>query len=416
MDIKFLIVLPFILLLLSISFIPLINKNWWEKKYPIISISLAIIVVLFYFIVYKNGEGIYHAIQDYISFIVLLFSLYVISGGVFFNIKGKATPFKNVLLLLAGAVIANIFGTTGASILLIRPFINSNKYHLRPYHIVFFIFIVCNIGGSLTPIGDPPLFIGYLKGIPFFWITGHMFIFWIMGVTYLLILFYIIDNYYFRKIRKNILEQIEHKPEEFKFMGLKNVFFLIGIIGCVFITKPMYLREILMLSITYLSYKFTHVEIHNRNKFSFRPIIEVAILFAGIFITMVPALELISENSKSLGINTPSQFFWLSGILTSFLDNAPTYLNFLTASMAAFDLSNDISRFIAEYKDFIISISLGSVFFGAMTYIGNGPNFMIKSISESKGINMPGFFQYIYKYSIPILLPFFFILWLLFFH
>ncbi|HEY5533824.1 MAG TPA: sodium:proton antiporter [Ignavibacteria bacterium] len=419
MDIKFLIVLPFIILLLSISFIPLINKNWWEKKYPVISISLAIIVVLFYFIVFKESGSIYHALEEYFSFIVLLFSLYVISGGVFFNIKGKATPIKNVLLLLAGAVIANLFGTTGASILLIRPYINSNKYHLRPYHIVFFIFLVSNIGGSLTPIGDPPLFIGYLKGIPFFWITERMFLLWIMTVIYLLIIFYIIDNYYFHKIRKNVLQQIEHKPEEFKFMGIKNVFFLLGVVGCVFITKPMFLREFLMLSLTFLSYKFTHVEIHKRNKFSFDPIKEVAILFIGIFITMVPALELISNNSKSLGINTPSQYFWFSGILTSFLDNAPTYLNFLTASMAAFDLNinmiNDVLKFTADYKDFIISISTGSVFFGAMTYIGNGPNFMIKSISESKGVKMPGFLQYIYKYSIPVLIPFFLILWLLFF-
>ncbi len=416
---EYLIVLPFILLLLSISFIPLFRKKWWDKKYYLFSFSLSIIVALFYFIVRKDSDSIYHSLQEYFSFIVLLFCLYVISGGIFINIRGKATPFKNVLLLLAGSVIANLFGTTGASMLLIRPYLNSNKYHLKPYHIVFFIFLVSNIGGSLTPIGDPPLLIGYIKGIPFFWIFGKMFIFWLISVSYLLILFYVIDKYYFDKIRIDTKKEIESKREEFKFLGSFNVIFLFGIIGCVFITDPPFLREVLMLIITGISYKSTPSEIHKRNKFSFKPIQEVAILFFGIFVTMVPTLDLLSSVSKSLSLNTPTHYFWISGVFTSILDNAPTYLNMLTASMATFDLSagvlNDVLKFIVDYKDFIISISVSSVFFGAMTYIGNGPNFMVKSIAENKGINVPSFLKYIFHYSIPVLLPLFFILWLLFF-
>jgi len=419
MNLSIWIALPFILLLIGISIIPLVNYKWWEKKYPIISISLAIVVALYYFIVLKDSESIIHSIEEYISFIVLLFSLYVISGGVYLRISGKATPFKNVLLLLFGSIIANLFGTTGAAMLLIRPYMNSNKYHLKPYHIVFFIFLICNIGGSLTPIGDPPLFIGYLKGIPFFWITERLFLFWVLGLFYLLTLFYFIDRYYFLKLKKDLQEEIEQKGEDFKFIGIYNILFLFGIVLCVFITKPLFLREALMLILTFASYKLTSKEIHIRNKFSFGPIKEVAILFFGIFITMVPALAYLTLNSKSLNINTPSHYFWFSGILTSFLDNAPTYLNFLTLSMATFDLSidnlNDILNYIVKYKDFIISISVASVFFGAMTYIGNGPNFMVKSIAENKKVDMPGFLQYIYKYSLPILLPFFFILWLLFF-
>ena len=419
MNLSIWIALPFILLLIAISVIPLINYKWWEKKYPLISIALAIIVALYYFIVLKDPESIIHSINEYISFIVLLFSLYVISGGVYLRISGKATPFKNVLLLLSGSIIANLFGTTGAAMLLIRPYMNSNKYHLKPYHIVFFIFLICNIGGSLTPIGDPPLFIGYLKGIPFFWITERLFLFWVLGLFYLLTLFYFIDRYYFLKLKKDLQEEIEQKGEDFKFIGIYNILFLFGIVLCVFITKPLFLREALMLILTFASYKLTSKEIHIRNKFSFGPIKEVAILFFGIFITMVPALAYLTLNSKSLNINTPSHYFWYSGILTSFLDNAPTYLNFLTLSMATFDLSinnlNDILNYIVKYKDFIISISVACVFFGAMTYIGNGPNFMVKSIAENKKVDMPGFLQYIYKYSLPILLPFFFILWLLFF-
>jgi Na+/H+ antiporter NhaD/arsenite permease-like protein len=401
------------------SFIPIFRKKWWDKKYSLFSISLAIIVALFYFIVLKDSDSILHSMKEYFSFIVLLFCLFVISGGIYINIKGKATPFKNVLLLLVGSVIANFFGTTGASMLLIRPYLNSNKFHLKPYHTVFFIFLVSNIGGSLTPMGDPPLLLGYIKGIPFFWIFGKMFIFWIISVSYLLILFFIIDKYYFDKIRSDIKKEIEIKGEEFKFSGIYNVLFLFGIIGCVFITGPPFLREVLMLLITGISYKSTPSDIHKMNKFSFKPILEVAILFFGIFVTMVPALELLSSGSKSLSLNTPSHYFWLSGVFTSILDSAPAYLNMITASMATFDLSagvlNDVLKFIVDYKDFIVAISVSSVFFGAMTYIGNGPNLMVKSIAENKGVEVPGFLNYIFRYSIPILLPFFFILWLLFF-
>ena len=413
-------ILPFIILLISIAVIPLINEKWWNKNYSILSFILAGIIIIYYLFFKNDSEIILHTAEEYLSFISLLFSLYVISGGIYIQIKGKSTPFKNLLLLAFGSVIANLFGTTGAAMLLIRPYLISNEYRLKSYHIIFFIFTVCNVGGSLTPIGDPPLFLGYLKGIPFFWVVEHMFIYWLLATAYLLIVFYFIDKYYYSKVRGNIKDEVEQKGEEFKYKGIFNLIPLAIIIASVFITKPVFLREIIMITTAFLSYKYTSKEIHQKNHFNFKPIKEVAILFIGIFITMIPALQFISENSKSLGLNTVSDFYWGSGLFTSFLDNAPTYLNFIAASMANFGLSSnnteDVLKFINSQNHFIVAISVACVFFGAMTYIGNGPNFMVKSISEHRvrHIKIPGFFKYLY-YSLLILLPFYFFLWIIFF-
>jgi len=398
---------------------PFVFPHWWHKNYGKFSITLAAIVVFYYVFVLRNTHEVLRTAEEYISFISLLTGLFVVSGGIYFRIRGKATPLKNTLTLFIGSVAANLFGTTGAAMLLLRPFINTNKYRLHPYHIVFFIFTVCNMGGSLTPIGDPPLFLGYLKGVPFFWIISHLFLIWIIALAYVLIVFYVIDRYYYNKLKDKIKSEVEEKGEDVRFAGLFNIFFLLAIIGSVFITEPLFLREIIMLSSAVISYKLTPKDVHKRNKFNFEPIKEVALLFIGIFMTMIPVLEYLNHNSASLGVTKPGQFFWASGILTSFLDNAPTYLNFLTLSMGLQGLNintpADVLSFLENYKIFVISISVASVFFGAMTYIGNGPNFMVKSIAEHKGIKMPGFFTYIYRYSIPVLLPAFFLIWLLFF-
>jgi Na+/H+ antiporter NhaD/arsenite permease-like protein len=412
-------ILPFILLLLSIAGMPFINEKWWHKNYPVVSITLALIVFIFYLFSGKFGEVLI-SLEEYFSFITLLFSLYVVSGGISFRIRGKATPLKNVALLAVGAVIANIFGTTGAAMLLIRPYLNSNEYHFRPYHLMFFIFIVCNVGGSLLPIGDPPLFLGYLKGVPFFWITENMFIFWLLVNSYLLILFYIFDIINFNKASKKVQEEIEVKGEEIKYGGFQNLIPLSIIIGAVFITKPLFLREGIMLFATFLSYKITRKEIYKSNSFSFGPIKEVAILFIGIFITMIPAIGYLTGHAKSIGLSEVGGIYWGCGILTSFLDNAPAYLNFLAMAMAnlGFDINNqaDMVKFLDSGRLFITAISVSSVFFGAMTYIGNGPNFMVKSIAEHKirKVKIPNFIHYMY-YSLTILLPFYFLLWVLFF-
>ncbi|MBN1632894.1 MAG: sodium:proton antiporter [Ignavibacteria bacterium] len=404
---------------MSIAIMPFLLPKWWHKNYGKFSIVLASIVVLYYVFVLRNTHEVLRTAEEYISFISLLTGLFVVSGGIYFKIKGKATPLKNTITLLIGSLTANLFGTTGAAMLLVRPYIASNKYRLKPYHIIFFIFTVCNMGGSLTPIGDPPLFLGYLKGVPFFWIIKELIGIWAIGLAYVLVIFFLMDTYYYRKLKVKIQQEVEEKGEDVQFGGLFNIFFLFTIIGAVFITEPPFLREIIMLTAAFISYKLTPPSVHKRNRFNFEPIKEVALLFVGIFMTMIPVLSYLNHNSAQLGISKPGQFFWASGILTSFLDNAPTYLNFLTLSMGLQNLninnSLEVLMFLDNYKIYVIAISVASVFFGAMSYIGNGPNFMVKSIAEHKGIKMPGFFAYIYKYSLPVLIPMFFVIWLLFF-
>lgn len=416
---EFLLFIPFIVQLMSIAIMPFVLPKWWHKNYGKYSVALALIVVFYYLFVLRDTQEVFRTVEEYISFISLLTGLFVVSGGIYFKIKGKATPLKNTVTLLIGSVAANLFGTTGAAMLLIRPFITSNKYRLKPYHIVFFIFTVCNMGGSLTPIGDPPLFLGYLKGVPFFWIIKELIGIWAIGLVYVLVIFYLIDLYYFKKLKEEVQQDVEEKGEDVQFGGTFNIFFLFTIVGAVFITEPLFLREIIMLSAAVVSYKLTPPQVHKRNKFNFEPIKEVALLFIGIFMTMIPVLTYLNQNSAKLGVTEPGQFFWASGILTSFLDNAPTYLNFLTLSMGLQDRSinnpYEVLWFLDNFKIYVVSISVASVFFGAMTYIGNGPNFMVKSIAEQKGIKMPGFFTYIYKYSFPVLIPLFFLIWFIFF-
>ena len=414
-----LIILPFILLLLSIAVLPITFSEFWEKKYPVISFGLAVIVIFYYLIFEGNAGKILHSLDEYISFISLLFSLYIVSGGIFIKIRGKSTPLRNSILLFIGAIISNFFGTTGASMLLIRPYIETNKYRLKPYQIIFFIFIVSNIGGSLTPVGDPPLLLGYLKGIPFLWYFLNLFHIWAFAVIILLIIFYITDKYFFDKVEPEIQEEVEQEGERIRIEGKWNLVPLGIIVLSVLINEPKYLREIIMLLSAVLSYRLTSDKIHIKNHFTFAPIKEVAILFFGIFVTMIPALTFVAENSVKFGLDKLRNVYWYSGILTSFLDNAPTFLNFLTGAMSSNKLSVNnpvmVLDFAVNNTEFLAAISIASVFFGAMTYIGNAPNFMVKSISEHKGLKMPGFIEYMYKYSILVLLPLLIIIWFVFF-
>jgi Na+/H+ antiporter NhaD/arsenite permease-like protein len=357
-------------------------------------------------------------VEEYVMFISLLTALYIVSGGIFIDIKGLATPIRNVALLALGGVLANFIGTTGASMLLIRPFIKTNKLRITNFHIVFFIFIVANVGGALTPIGDPPLFLGFLKGIPFFWIIEKVFLKWLTALIVLLIIFYVYDYINFKKQPAEIEEREIKAKEKLTIRGSYNFLFLIVVIASVFITEPLFVRESIMLFTAFLSYKLTGSEIHKRNHFSFHPIKEVAWIFIGIFVTMTPALELLRVHSSELGINSPTQYYWLTGAISGFLDNAPTYLTFLTASMGLYGLDiNKVSEvliFIASHEEHVVAISISAVFFGAMTYIGNGPNFMVKSIADHQKVETPGFFGYMIKFSLPILVPLYILIWWLF--
>jgi Na+/H+ antiporter NhaD/arsenite permease-like protein len=405
--------LPFGLLLGTIALAPLFAAAWWSKHYPKVALALAAVTLGYYLFGLRAHERVFHVAHEYLSFIALVGSLFVVSGGIHINVKGEATPAVNVLFLLIGAVVANLLGTTGASMLLIRPWIRMNKYRITAHHIVFFIFVVSNVGGCLTPIGDPPLFLGYLKGVPFWWVAEHCWPMWATGLGLLLGMFYVVDRLNFQRAPRTVREK-ETDHAHWRFDGLGNVFFLAVILGAVFISQPVFLREGLMLAAAAGSYFTTRKPIHEANHFDFHPIKEVAILFIGIFATMIPALDWLELNAGRLGSPTPGFFYWGSGVLSSVLDNAPTYLSFLSALMGATH-DGDIQMVMANHHSALVAISVGAVFFGANTYIGNGPNFMVKSIADQQKVNTPTFLGYVFKYTLPIMLPMLLIVWLIFF-
>ncbi|MEM8893432.1 MAG: sodium:proton antiporter [Bacteroidota bacterium] len=432
-------VFPFALLLLMIATGPLFYEHFWHKSYPIIAVALAVLVVVYYLFVLHNSHAPIHALAEYVQFISLLAGLFIASGGIMINVDKEAKPMTNVMLLLIGAVISNIIGTTGASMLLIRPFIRLNKNRIKAYHIIFFIFMVSNIGGSLTPIGDPPLFLGFLKGVPFFWTLEYNVVPWAVALLILAVLFFLFD-----RANKSDYSFGEDQPvftNKIALVGSKNFLWLAVVVGAVFLDpnvldwvpaieydgqKFSFLREIIMLACAFLSFKFADKNALEGNDFNFEPIREVAFIFIGIFGTMMPALELVGNYAQSpegAAMITHNTLYWGTGVLSGFLDNAPTYINFLTAAMASQGASiGTLSEVVAysegAYHDSILNlkaISVAAVFFGSMTYIGNGPNFMVKSIAEQVGIKMPSFFGYIIRFSIPILLPLFILIWVLFF-
>ncbi len=429
-------VIPFVLLLAMIATGPLFFEHFWHHNYPKVAIVLASIVVLYYVFGIHNVHAPVHAFFEYVQFIALLTGLFIASGSIMISVDKKSTPLTNVAVLLVGAIIANVIGTTGASMLLIRPFLRLNKGRIQSYHIIFFIFIVSNIGGALTPIGDPPLFLGFLKGVPFEWTLFHNLPSWIFALIVLLIVFYFFDV----KNKKEVKE--EERTGKVSIIGGINFAWLAIVIGAVFLDpnvfnwvpaihydgqKFSFIREIIMFSVAAASYLTANKDLLKKNDFSFEPIKEVAFIFIGIFGTMMPALEMVgnfAQSPEGAALITHNTLYWGTGLLSGILDNAPTYLNFLAAAMASSgaNINNieHVRQFAAGgYDDSILllqSISVAAVFFGAMTYIGNGPNFMVKSIAEQLGIKMPSFFGYIIRFSIPILLPIFIAVWLIFFY
>lgn len=423
-------VIPFLLLLLLIAIAPLFFQHFWEHNYHRIAIFLGLIVATYYATILNDFVSLKHTLVEYLSFIALLSSLFVASGGILIKVDKKATPLVNTLFLLFGAVISNVIGTTGASMLLIRPFMRMNKERIKSYHIIFFIFVVSNAGGALTPIGDPPLFLGFLKGVPFFWVVEQVWLVWIIAIALILAIFFMLDMNNKAGAKEN-----QHHSGKIEFKGLKNLGYLAIIIGSVFLDPavmswvpsldplPVGIREIIMFGVVFVAYKTADKSVLKANEFDFGPIKEVAYLFVGIFFTMIPALRLIADLAKeNSDVFTSSLFYWATGALSSFLDNAPTYLNFMSAAMGkfGFDLNGGAAQtqlFLQnpDAVQYLAAISVGAVFFGAMTYIGNGPNFMVKSIAESAGVRVPTFIEYIIKYSLPVLLPVYAIIWFFFF-
>ena len=413
-------VMPFVAMLLCIALFPIFLKHHWERHYHKISVGLGVISVGYYILALQSGMRLLSVLHDYISFIALIGSLYVVAGGIHIRVSGgESKPWMNCIFLMIGAILANIIGTTGASMLLIRPWIRMNKYRFTGLHTAFFIFIVSNVAGSLTPIGDPPLFLGYLQGVPFWWVMEKCWHIWLFALCALLAIFYFFDRLNFLKAPRNIREMETAAPETWKVEGLHNLLFLALILGAVFVSKPAGLRELLMFAAAIGSYCTTKKPVHEANDFSFGPIKEVSWLFFGIFATMVPALDYLQHHAGSLGIREPVHFFWCSGLLSGVLDNAPTYLTFLAAAFGLHDLNlgnpGHMTQFYTQHSPFLAAISLGSVFFGALTYIGNGPNLMVKAIADQSKVHTPNFFTYVLKFSLPMLVPVFVVVTLLFF-
>ncbi|HZW36721.1 MAG: sodium:proton antiporter [Deltaproteobacteria bacterium] len=401
-------VLPFAGFLLSIALIPLFAPSFWSRHYGKVSAAFGVPVAAWFLV--SAPRELFHTALEYVSFLVLLGSLFTISGGILLRGTIRGTPGINCAFLGAGAVLSNFLGTTGASMLLIRPLLRANAHRKRAAHVyVFFIFVVANIGGLLTPIGDPPLFLGYLKGVPFFWTVKNLWHCWLAAGGIVIGIFYVMDRLALRSEAPggHAAQADGNGKIPLSIAGGWNFLLLGVVIGAVFLPTPV--RETVMTGAAILSAWKTPTRIREENEFTYHPMEEVAILFAGIFATMIPALLILKARGGELGVTQPWQFFWASGTLSSFLDNAPTYLTFLSLAQGLSG-HGDVA---GVSTPILRAISAGSVFMGANSYIGNAPNFMVKAIVEGAGVRMPSFFGYM-AYSAAVLLPVFALVALLF--
>jgi Na+/H+ antiporter NhaD/arsenite permease-like protein len=446
--------IPFAGILLSIALGPLVAPHFWHKHFPKVSAFWALLFAI-PFLIWNSSEAIGEILHiyllDYIPFIILLWGLFTISGGIYVGGSMRGSPKVNFILLLIGTFLASLIGTTGAAMVLIRPLLRANDWRRNKVHLViFFIFLVANIGGSLTPLGDPPLFLGFLHGVPFFWVTTGLIKEMLLAVALILIVFFVVDTYFYRKE--------ENPPTDdgtgggVNIQGWHNSFFLLGVMAAVILSGSIdlgsvtvysggshpvivpwqnWLKDILIIAMGILSLRTTSKALREKNGFSWFPIQEVAYLFAGIFMTIIPALAILKAGSEgelawlTNAIVGPTRMFWATGILSSFLDNAPTYLTFFNAALGDLgkteaEIPGMLGYLGEELKNNVFiqnltAISAGAVFMGAVTYIGNAPNFMVKAIAEESGIPMPSFFGYMLKWSVPILMPIFVIVTLVFF-
>lgn len=432
--------IPFVGMLLSIAALPLAAPSVWHHHYGKIAFGWALAFLVPATAVHGFDIALYEFLHvmllDYVPFIILLLALFTVAGGV--RLKGalRGTPQTNLALLLFGTLIAGFMGTTGAAMLMIRPLLRANENRKHKVHIfVFFIFMVANIGGGLTPLGDPPLFLGFLKGVSFFWFTEHMFLPMAFAVGACAILFFLIDSYWYRRESSEV-RLAGGQRESLTIEGVSNLVLLAGIVGAVLMSgvwKPGVLisvyhvplegqglaRDALLLLITWLSLRLTTAESRRANDFSWGPILEVAKLFAGIFVTIIPALAILRAGSGGAlaglvslanpdGVPSNPVYFWLTGILSSFLDNAPTFLVFFNLA------GGDPVHLMGPMANTLLAISVGAVFMGANTYIGNAPNFMVKAVVEERGIRMPSFFGYM-LWSCALLIPIFIAMTFIFF-
>jgi Na+/H+ antiporter NhaD/arsenite permease-like protein len=414
---------PFALLLLAIAVLPLAAPKWWHSNLHkgIVSIGLGVPAALYllYLDFVEHQQGVHeleHALIEYVEFIVMLAALYTVAGGIAIQGQLRPTPAVNGGILLLGAVLANVIGTTGASMLLIRPYLRINLVRQHRWHLpVFFIFLVSNLGGLLTPLGDPPLFLGFLKGVDFFW-TLSLWPHWLFANGCVLAIFLAWDSIVYR--REPNKEAFPPRHGSIVVGGGINFLFLVGVLAAVLGQSPALLGDyrlvfpwpaIIMSAMAILSWLCTRRSVREHNEFNWEAIIEVAIVFVGIFVTMVPALALLRADRGALGIEKPWQYFWATGVMSSILDNAPTYVAFATAAPG-----ETIAETAHAHPLILQAISAGAVFMGALTYIGNGPNFMVKSIAESAGYRMPSYFGYLLISTLVLGPVFVLVTWLFF--
>ena len=431
--------IPFAGMLLSIAVFPLVKEAWWEKNRALVVIFWSLLFIIPFAATYGVSIAADQLLEvifgDYITFIVLLFGLFCVAGNIELRGSLKATPKINVILLLVGALLASWIGTTGASMLMIRPIIRANKWRRRKVQVmVFFIFLVSNVGGCLTPVGDPPLLMGFMRGVPFFWSTTNLLPVFLVNLALILLIFFVVDTVALKKdLAEGLKDDEKTEKEPLSLVGKHNIIFMIMIVGAVILSGtlpndigiPIYeevmfplssiVEVIIILVAAFLSFKTTGQMIRDENHFTWGAIQEVAVLFIGIFITMIPALLILKARGSELGITQPWQMFWATGALSSFLDNTPTYLVFMTTAGTLGATGSVVATTVGDISvKMLMAISTGAVFMGANTYIGNAPNFMVKAIAEENEIKMPSFFGYI-LWSLTCLVPVFIVDTLIFF-
>jgi Na+/H+ antiporter NhaD/arsenite permease-like protein len=409
-----LLIAPFVLLLAAMALGPVLTPAWWGRHYGKVTLSLGAITGSYYLFVLHAYTPAAHMAHEYVGFITLIGGLFVVAGGIHLQVGGRTGPLANTAFLLAGAILANLLGTTGAAMLLIRPWLRLNEGRVRAHHLIFFIFIVANVGGCLTPIGDPPLFLGYLQGVPFWWVAQYCWPMWAVAVGLLLAIFYGVDKWHHLRHPAPLSSTLPKQP--WHMAGGSNLLFLAIMLGAVFVEHPPILREGLMISAAAGSYLTTRKTVHTANGFNFHPLAEVALLFAGIFATMLPALDWLTAQAPELLGNNPAPglYYWGTGALSSLLDNAPAYLAFLS-TLKGLTPGSDTAALLHHHAAALTAISVGSVFFGAATYLGNGPNFMVKAIADEQKTPMPSFTGMVIKYTLPVLLPVLALVWWCFF-
>jgi Na+/H+ antiporter NhaD/arsenite permease-like protein len=437
-------IVPFLGILLSIALFPLLAPRFWHHHYPKVSAVWALALMVPFVAAYGRpavGEILHMAIADYVPFIILIGTLFTIGGGIFIRGTMRGSPGVNASIMVIGTALASWIGTTGAAVLLIRPLLRANRERRHATHtVVFFIFLVANIGGALTPLGDPPLFLGFLHGVPFFWTLSL----WneMLLVTLLTLAAYVAtDVYQWRREDPSVRSPRTAPREPLRVEGWHNFFFLAGVLAAVIVSGVWHagavsvlgvhqesqnlLRDGFLLVMAAGSWLTTARHTREDNEYTWGPIREVAILFAGIFATIIPALLMLRAGERGAlapvvgAVRTPAEYFWVAGGLSSFLDNAPTYLTFLSTALGRLfpgvPEREAVLRLIAEHGDYLRAVATGAVFMGANTYIGNAPNFMVKSIAEEAGVEMPSFFGYVLRYTLPFLIPIFLLVTWVFF-